>query len=357
MAWHAIDALDDSFAATKRLLLPFSLRRWVVLAIVAFFVSGATGFNTNANVSGWNVTLPPDPAVPQPIDEGVVREPIAALVQPAQIGAPPRLALAALIAGLVVLLVVVLWYVAAVLEFVFVDIAKSQEVRIRGFFGASTGKGLSLFVFRLAVGLLVVSGVLLLGAIALLSELAFLVVVLLLSPVFLLLAVGLWVLLRFTTDFVVPVMIADDVGVLAGWQAFWPALRADWKQYGLYGVVRFLLGLLASVVAGIGFTAVALLLAVPFVILGLLAYLLLVAGLGAPSPLTEIVIAGFVILFALTLVVVGTVLIQVPVQTYLRYYGLFVLGAVSPEYDLVEEIRTGIEDDRTAQDDVENGTA
>ncbi len=87
---------------------------------------------------------------------------------------------------------------------------------------------------------------------------------------------------------------------------------------------------------------VGLVLAIPFVIVGVVVFILLTSVLGVTAVGVALV-AVLALLFVALLVVVGTVLIQVPVQTYLRYYSLFVLGATTPEYDLLEEVRSSIE--------------
>jgi hypothetical protein len=312
-------------------LLPFSLRNWAVLGVVAFFVSGTTGFNLNFNLGTGDVS-----------GGGTAPLPGSGFVEGlAVVGGSPRLVLALLIGAIVLLALLVLWYVAAVMEFVLVDIATEQDVRLRGFVGASTRKGLSLFGLRLALALITIAGVVLFAILAAVGNLALLVAGLLLLPVVVLLAIGLWLVSRLTTDFVVPVMIAEDTGVVQGWRTVWPALRADWKQYGVYVLLRLLLGAVAALVVGIGFTVIGLVLVIPFVIVGVVVGVLLTSVLGATAVGVALV-AVLALLFVVLLVVVGTVLIQVPVQTYLRYYSLFVLGATTPEYDLLEDVRSSI---------------
>ena len=343
MTWHAIDSLGDAIDATRRLLLPFSVRRWLTLAVVVFFVSGITGSNSSFNVGGLDVEIsaPPPAPFPEPIRDEYVVE-IAETT-----AASPRLLFFLLAAGAVILVGLVFLYVASVMEFVFVDIARSEDVRIRGFFGDSTGKGLSLFGFRIGIGVLLLSILVLFGLLTFLTGGLFLLFVVVLSPVLILAAIGLWLLLRFTADFVVPVMIAEDVGVIEGWRTFWPALKTDWKQYGVYAVVRFLLGIAVGVAAGIGFVAIAIALLVPFGIVGLGGYLLL--GTVAPAAAVPFSV-GVVVLFVLALLIAVVTLVLVPLETYLRYYALFVLGAVTPEFDLVADIRQAIEAEKGDRD-------
>lgn len=351
MVWHALDALDDALEATRGLLLPFSAKRWLTLALVAFFVSGATSANpsTGIGVPDLSISSTTTPVAPgdgfrEPIREPIVvngvfepfPEPPIGDVVPALGGIELLIVLAIL--GLVGLLGILLLYLGAVMEFVFVEIAVENDVRIRGFFGESTGKGFSLFVFRLAVGLVVLGALLASVALTVLTGGLFAIVLLIASPLFVLFGVGLWILLRFTTDFVVPVMIAADVGLIEGWRRLWAELKVEWKQYGAYAVARLLLGIVAGIVFGIGIAAVVVALLIPFGIVGLAGGALL-SLVGSELALI-VFLAGLAVLFALSIAVAALVFLQVPIQTYLRYYALFVLGGISPSYDLVADLRS-----------------
>lgn len=346
MTWHAIDSLEDALQATKELLLPFSLKRWLTVAVAVLFVSGTggiPGLNTgagagsNVNTGSRTTTSVPDsfqtPGFEQMSPDETMREAMSLA---------PRLTVVLAIVGFFLLLGIAILYISSVMEFVFLKIAARQEVRIRGFFGESRSKGFSLFLFRLVIGLVIAATVATIVLITFLTGGVFLIFLVLLSPVFLLFVVGLWLVTRFTVDFVVPVMLTDDVGILEGWKAFLSVLREEWKQYGIYAVARFVLGIAASVVAGVGAVALLIVLGIPFAVVGLIFYLLPVAA-GAQT-VGFVLLGGVVVLFVLTLVVAVVTFVQVPIQTYLRYYSLFVLGSISPEYDLVEDIRGKVEE-------------
>lgn len=355
MRWHALDALDDALEATKGLLLPFSAKRWLTLAVVAFFVSGATSANPSTgigvpdlSVSSTTAPVAPADGFPEPIREPIVFNGVFEPFPESPVGdvAPAlggiELLIVLAVVGLVGVLGILFLYLGAVMEFVFVKIAVETDVRIRGFFGESTGKGFSLFVFRIAIGLVVLGTVLASVVLTVLTGGLFAIVLLLASPLFVLFAVGLWILLRFTTDFVVPVMIAADVGLIEGWRRLWPELQTEWKQYGAYAVARFLLGIVAGIVLAVGIAAVVVALLIPFGIVGLAGGALL-AAIGTELALM-VFLAGLAILFALSIVAATLVFLQVPVQTYLRYYALFVLGGISPSYDLVADLRPSASD-------------
>lgn len=327
MAYSAVDAVESAYGATKSLLLPFELRRWLVLGVVVFFASGATGFNINANSGAVDVPTPgpgpgPGPGMPQP---GLVFDtPV-------------------IVAGIAIalLLLVVFTFIGAVMEFVFVRIATTRDVRIRGPFGANTSKGVSLFVFRLLLAFVVLATALFLFALVFGIGVAGLVVALLLSPVVLLGLLALYLVHRFTIDFVVPVMLAEDTGLVEGWRAFVPELRENPGEYATYALVRFALGVAAGIVSGIGTALVAIVVGIPFAVIGLVLFgLEAIVGLGSAL----FVVGGIVVaLFAIAVTVASVVVIQVPVSTYLRYYPLFVLADVSPAYDLLDEVRRTLE--------------
>lgn len=331
MSYAAVEAIEEAFGATRSLLLPFRLKRWLVLAVVVFFVSGTTGLDLNTNVG--SVDLPVDPAPPPGVDRPVPpgAEPIVGPV--ADVGFEVVLLL-----GAVALVVVILMaLIAAIMEFVFVRIAQHRDVRIRGYFGPNTGKGLSLFVLRALIALVVLATVLFVLAAALVGGIAVLGILLLFSPFIAVGLVAIYVFHRFTVDFVVPVALVDDVGIFGAWRRFVPELRAALEEYAVYALVRFGLGIVAAVVTFIGIAAIGIVVAIPFLlVLAVLFALETLVGLGG----LFVVLAGIVVFFFLaTVFVAGVTLVQVPVSTYLRYYSLLVLADVSPQYDLVEGVR------------------
>lgn len=317
MPYSAVDALEDAYRATKGLLWPFEWRRWLALAVVVFFASGATGFDPGANVGVVDLpTLPAGPG-PGPGTGFVFDLPVVV----------------ALVAGAVVL-AAVFAIVGAVMEFVFVRAVATREVRLREDARTNVGKGLSLFGFRLLIGLVALAGVLFLAALVLGTGLVGLVVVALLSPVLAAGFVSLYLLHRFTVDFVVPVMLVEDVGVVAGWRRFGAELRTETAEYAVYALVRLALGVAASLVVGVGFALVALVVGVPFA-----AVWAVLALLGSTGVATTVLLAVAATTYVFVVGAVGIVAVQTPVSTYLRYYPLFVLGDVSPRFDLLGAVR------------------
>ena len=321
--WYAFAALSDARDATEELLRPIDRGRWLRLALIALFVGVGGGVPTgggNVNVpsGGGGGGVPSDVPAPSMPEVGTAVAIVAGIVL------------------LIVLLALVWSLVGAIMEFVLIVGLRDREVAIREPFGANVRPGLRLFGFRLAVGLvsLLVIGLPLLAVFGFgigVSP-AFLALLLPLVIVFGVVALAGSVVLGLTTDFVVPTMLVERVGVLDGWRRLWPTLRAEWKQVGLYVVAKFVLGVAVSLAVSLVVLLAALIVAIPFAIVGALLYFAVHAA-GATT--VGLVIGGVLVaLFVLVMIAVGLI-VQVPALTFVRYYSLSVLGMLVPELDLV----------------------
>ena len=330
MTYYAVDALGDAFAVTRSYLLPFDRSRWLRLALVVLFVGGTSTFSFQS--SGTDTT-----GVPETVPGDV---PAADLPE-------WTLAAVALVVVLVVVLALLFTLVGSVMEFVFVESLRSDAVHLRRYGRRYLGAGLRLFGFRVVLGLLTLAAVAVPVGLALLPFLggsgpgagaavgAALVVV----PVVLLVAVVAALVSGFTTMFVVPVMLLEERGVLAGWRRFWPTLRGRWVQYAVYVVAEFVLSIAAGIAVAIVDLLVLVALAIPFGILA--GVVLLVGGFGTFSTV-EVVALVVIGLVYLVLAIVAVLLVQVPVETYFRFYALLVLGDTDEALDLIPDRRAAV---------------
>lgn len=332
MAYSALDNLEPAYDAAKSLLLPFELRRWFVLAVVVYFVSGVTGFDINANAGVVDVPVTsPAPGGGAGTGGGF---------GPAGLTADFGIVGLLVIAAAVLLVGLLFALVGAIMEFVFVRIAERRDVRIRGYFGENTANGGALFVFRLFLGLIAFAVVLFIVALVIGTGVAGILIVFLLSPFLFLGFVGIYLLNRFTVDFVVPIMLSANAGILDGWQLLAAEIRAQTGEYAAYALVRIGLGIAASAVVGVGLVLVGVVIGIPFAIVAALVVAAeSLVGLG--GALTPLLVGTFAV-YAIIVLIVGTVFVQVPVSTYLRYYSLLVLADLSPEFDLVDSVRRDI---------------
>ncbi|XGI83357.1 hypothetical protein ACEU6E_08775 [Halorutilales archaeon Cl-col2-1] len=319
MSWYALSNLDDALDAAEEFLLPFDLRKWLKLALVAFFVGGGGGFSTpnTSNIPSEGTSPGVGTGGGLPTGEFADLTPIIIVV-------------VALILGIVLFFGVI----GGVMEFVFYDSVVRREVRLKEYFSDRLGKGLRLFGFRFGLSLIfllpfiaVIASFFLVGAVGLAG-------IFLLIPFFLVGSLVTGVIRILLRDAVVPVMIADDVGVIQGWRNIWSTLKSEWKQYGVYVVARWLL----SLGLGIGVAIIFLLaLAVILIPVGLLVLPVFLLGLDLGGIALVILVPVGLLAFLASLVAYG--LIRVPVETYLRYYALLVLGDANQEYDLIPDMR------------------
>lgn len=331
MSLYAVENLDDALDATREFLLPFDRSRWLKLAVVVLFlgVSGTNVFQYSFGGGGGGSTTD-------------------SMIGPVE---PAVWVLAAAIIGAILLVGLVYALVGSVMEFVFVESLRAESVSVRQYFRSWWGQGLRLFGFRIGVVVFTITTVLVVSAPALFVAFgsgqigagALVPLYLVLVPVFVVVAMGIAVVYSFTTVFVVPIMMVDDCGVVAGWRRLWPSIKSAWKQYLTYAIASLVLTFIGGVLFTMAAVFIALLLVLPFGVF---------AALGAGvmlvwEPLGWVIIAFVVFAYVLTLIAVSA-LVQVPVQVYLRYFALLVLGDIEPDYDVITDLRTRIRDDDAA---------
>jgi hypothetical protein len=316
MALHATESLGDALDATKELLVPFDGGAWLRIAVMAFFIGGL-----GAPTVGPNVRYSGDPS------EFQVEE----IVNGSITGVGLSLTAIAAIVAAVVSFALLLLYIGSVMEFVLVETLRTREASVRDRFRAFGGLGARLFGFRLVLFVLTAA---MFGAIVFPAVFTgSLVWLVLLVPVIFFVVPVVAVVHGFTNVFVVPVMLHERCGVLAGWRRFAGAARGHLDEFGVYLVLSIILSWVGSLLVGIVGGVIGLLLLLP---IGIAAWFAFLSG----GPVALVVLVPLLLVAFLFLLAVGAV-VQVPVLTYLRYYALFVLGGAT-EYDLVDDVRREI---------------
>ncbi|MBR1369757.1 hypothetical protein RJ53_09840 [Methanocalculus chunghsingensis] len=312
--YFAFTEIDGAIKSTKKLLWPFRAGVWLRLALIAFFVGAGGGFPQGFSYSDSDfingistpTTLPPSPGL-----SGIV---IAGI-------------------GLIILAALVYTLIGAILQFVFVDCIRTRNIHLTEPFKERLGKGFRLFLFETGITILLM---LMVAAIMLPIILTFMdpailprmLILVFLIPIFIIIALIIGIIMLFTIDFVVPIMIKEDCGVIEGWKHLVQTLTNQWMQAFIYLIIRVLAGIGAGIVMAIITFIAFFIIAIPFVIIGFLLHLFLAFPASFLLPL---------LIPFLILAVPVMLLITVPFITFFRTYSLKVLAKLSEKYALLPE--------------------
>jgi hypothetical protein len=141
----------------------------------------------------------------------------------------------------------------------------------------------------------------------------------------------------FTNQFVVPIMIAADTGVIAGWSRFWGVLRGNGWQFLLFLVVRWVLALGIGIAVFVVTAVVGLAVLVGAGVVGLLVVGQLGGLEAAVAGTGGLVALALVALVAVGILIVLSLALGVPVRSFLTSYELSVLGRADPAFALLPE--------------------
>ncbi|MDY7081717.1 MAG: hypothetical protein SXQ77_04750, partial [Halobacteria archaeon] len=122
-------------------------------------------------------------------------------------------------------------------------------------------------------------------------------------------------------------------------------LKSEWKQYGVYLIVEFIAGLSVNLVVGLLMLLVGIVLLIPFLIIAFILLAIFPSSGFVPATALGFVVLGVVALIFFLIFIAISLLAQVPVITYFKYYALFVLGDTNEEFDLIPDIREEVRAD------------
>jgi len=332
----ATDAIVPALHNVKRVLVsPFSMRKWLKLALIAF-LAGVVGGGGGGRGSWPSGNGGPD------FDQ--VGQQLAAWYQ-AHTGAIIAGAIGVGIVGLAVFLIML--YVSSVFRFIFMESVITTEMRIRESWHRNKAEGIAYMWWRIGFGLASLLFVALLvgGPVTVLVLLilgparggGFVAVggaiVLGLVAIFFALICALVIGLTnaMTTDFVLPLMYLRRIGSVAGWRAFWPILCGNKLGFLVYFLLKFAMEIAAGI-AGMFAVIIGLLVAViPLALIGFTGWgIVWLLGITAWSwwYLTVLIPVGLVIAMLLGYWITCVLL---PIPVWFRSYALKYLGYVEPD--------------------------
>jgi len=307
---YAFSRLEGAFHRTKSLLWPVRWGVWLRLAVIALFVGGGISM----------------PNIFQYQFDG---SDFAAGTAGPFSGVAPMVVLGIIA---VVLVIALLWtLIGATMQFVFVDMLSTGDIQMRRFFRERLGKGARLFLFEIAFIAVMILAIaafvfMLIGVEGAGAATSLLIIALI--PVILVAALLFGLVFLLTTDFVVPIMIRENCGIIAGWRRLIGMIASRFWQTVIYVIVRFVLGLVAAIAQAILVILALVVIAIPFILVGIV----LLAALQE-----NIVLLLALVIPYLIIAIPVALLIAVPFITFFRYYALLVLEGLLPEYRLLPE--------------------
>ena len=335
MSWSGIDAIDSAVSRTKKTLIePFNFWKWIKLGIILFFLGGgSSSFNPASFNQPYRGAQTPAPTM------GEILSQITQFWH-------QYFTIILLVAAFFVFFILIFGYISSIMEFVLVESLVTGVVT----FWASSRKylrlGFNLFVVRLVIGLFILSLLILfmfpvfksvMGSFDTISSGMIIGIILKVVAVLLGIAIVNGIIQSFI-NLSIPLAMYNDMGIIEAFKSIVGKARTDWKQIGMYWIIRILLGIVASIAVGIiAFILILVILAILAIPAVILYYLL--SGIGAQI-LFWILMAlygliAFVVFFLFILIV------SVPVPVFMKYHMLTFLkmwyeDAKIPFYSLEE---------------------
>lgn len=305
--YHAFSGIDDAAEKTKTLLWPFKWGIWWRIALISLFVGGFGGINFPFSFNGN-----PGSEYDGLFSTGLPTEFYTKLL---------------LLIAVIIVVSIIFTLISSIFQFVFVKCLAENEFRLKNYFFENIGRGLRLFAFWLVLTIFIIAiaaGLFL----ALFSGGSPFNFIMLIPAILLFLLVilifGIFALL--TVDFVVPIMLKDECGVIEGWKKCWTILRNNPGQSVVYIIIKIVISIVVAIILAVAVLLIVLAIGIPFFVL--------FSFLGTAKIISTLNLT----LLALFLVIVVPLilLVSVPFTTFLREYSLDVLGKLSPDYRLVE---------------------
>lgn len=308
----AIESISPALERTVRAFWPPRPGEWARLLIISFFV-GAWFTSPFPDLSYGDIPL----ITSLPYSDELVSQ--AGLVT-------------SVISAIFLLLLVYALF-SSVFQFIFVDYLSHRHQGLLASFTSRIGFGIRLFGFYLAtivlMGFLAFLLILFLAVPALAADpdnpTRFLSALVMTLVALLILILPVWIVTLITTDFVVPVMMVRNFGIMSGWRVIFQEFSGKWDEAAVYLGVKIVINIVTGILLGL----------LMVLISGLfdLSSLILIPGLsdGMQVSPTEL-IGPLLIIFMVTLFV------MTPVVTFLRYYALIFLEKISTSYSLLPDV-------------------
>ncbi|MHC4682470.1 MAG: DUF7544 domain-containing protein [Planctomycetota bacterium] len=259
-----IDPISPAIERVKLMLFsPFDLRKWLVIGFCAWLAylgsggGGGGGSGGGGGGGGPRYTGPPGRhEQKEQIEQGI--ETAKEYVSENSYWIIP----------LVVTVVVVIVGIALLIawlnsrgRFMFLHCVATDRAEVRLPWNKFRKHGNSLFLFRIVLGIigLLMVGLPIIGVIVCVIMLATGTVagmasipgIIILALIMFVFAIALFLVKKFTLDFVVPIMFLQTASCVAGWRGFMPILSANKARFALYLLFQIVIKIAIGAIIGI----------------------------------------------------------------------------------------------------------
>lgn len=308
--WYALESVEEAFEDTKDLLTPLSLPIWGKIALITLFIGGSMGSLPTTGPTNFDDA--PNSTIDNFNAEDFSTNELESFMSPALA--------AGLLLGLVALLLVKS-YLSGLFRFIYYqnlenNLGKEENsISIISSFKDNLGPALSYFGVFLAVSAIGLTGLLGMIGSFFINPVLGVGAIFLSLPLFIFIALSLF----FLRSILIPEMLLNNKKGWEGVKQVYSYLRSEWKQAGIFILVKIGLNLVLGTIWTIAFITGAVILAIPFVILGVAFY-----------SVSQALVAIPIVLGVLS-VIVYSLIIEVPLSTFGTHYNLDVYKGFAEE--------------------------
>lgn len=324
--WRAVESLKTAFDKTKALLIePFDLILWLKLTVIVFLAGSiGSGFNSpgsgTSRIGDYGST---GGAMPGGLSDSLLITIIIAIIL------------------LIFIIVILFLLLRGIFSFVFVRALTTGDASIIGPMFDNFGKGLRLFLFLVLVSIvsilvsvifigMIIAGIFIAVEVGLSSFISTVIVALIamailaVLAVYIVLMILLTIFTGYTIDFVVPYVYFKGMSIFGAWGVLWEQIGQNWKEFGLYTIIRWIAGFTLNMVLGF--------ILLPFILVAivLVAIAAMIAINVSETSIVLATIIGLLTAIGIIIMIVLSLLISMPVAVYFRYYSLDFLKSIDP---------------------------
>jgi len=255
-----IDPIGPAIERVKLMLFrPFDLQRWMIIGFCAWLAYLGTGGGGGGGGSGPNYTVPHD----RHGQHEEIRRDIENAKEYLADNSYWIIPVAVTVVALIVVIALLFTWLNSRGRFMFLHCVATNKAEVKIPWAKFRKHANSLFLFRIVLGIIglfvvavpiiaIIALVIMLAAGAMAAAVSIPGIILVGLTLFVF-GIVLFLIRKFTFDFVVPIMFLQTASVMAGWRAFMPILSANKLRFALYLLFQILISFVIGAIIGIGF--------------------------------------------------------------------------------------------------------